>query len=114
MVSTLMSSRDTATLEVCGTCQRACESCAYDCCAASPDMATCTRVCLDCATICAATATLIARGSPWAPAMATLCVSACEQCAAECGKHDDPDCQECAATCSRCADQCRPLAASTS
>src|SRR5579859_572406 len=74
----------------------------------------CTRVCLDCASICATTATLIARGSPWAAAMATLCVSACEQCAAECGKHDDPDCQECAATCRRCAEQCRSLAASTS
>ena len=113
MAPTLVSARDTATLDACRACQEACESCAYDCCASGPDTAECTRLCLDCATICAATATLIARGSPWAASLAEVCARVCAECAAECARHDDEACRECAAVCRRCAEQCRSIAAST-
>ena len=44
--------------------------------------------------------------------LAEACARICEECAAECAKHDDAWCRECADVCRRGAEACRKLAAS--
>jgi hypothetical protein len=38
------------------------------------------------------------------------CADACEMCAAECSKHDDPQMKECIAACKACEAACRAMA----
>jgi Domain of Unknown Function (DUF326) len=110
-MTTLMSERDTALLDILTTCHQSCESCGYGCCTSGAGLEACSRFCFDCATVCRATATLVARGSARAGVMAEACARVCEECAAECAKHDDASCRECAEACRRCAEACRKLAA---
>jgi hypothetical protein len=40
-----------------------------------------------------------------------LCAEVCDDCAAECEKHEHDHCQACAGACRKCADECRKMAA---
>lgn len=92
-------------------CSLFCTSCADACLAEDMDMAQCIRDCLDCSTICAATAQISVRRTAQnidvMRSQLQACIQACEICAAECGKHDNPHCELCAKMCRECADDCR-------
>ena len=92
-------------------CSLFCTSCADACVAEDGDMAQCIRYCSDTADICAATARLAVRRTEQnidvLRAQLELCIKACETCAEECEKHDDPHCAMCAKMCRECADDCR-------
>jgi hypothetical protein len=95
-------------------CAQMCMSCADACLAEPMDMRECVRQCLDCADICAATSAIALRqtgaGNSLAPVMAA-CIAVCEQCAAQCERHDHDHCRLCAEMCRECAADCRKLAA---
>jgi hypothetical protein len=97
-------------------CAKMCLSCADACMAETDDMRECIRTCLDCADVCDATANLGLRrtGSNHQvlTEMLELCARACDECAAECEKHDHAHCQLCAQMCRECAADCRRAAAS--
>ena len=92
-------------------CSLFCTSCADACVAEDMDMAQCIRNCLDCADVCAATARLAVRRTAQnidvLRSQLQTCIEACETCAAECEKHDNPHCALCAKMCRECADDCR-------
>lgn len=92
-------------------CSLFCTSCADADVAEDGDMQQCIRNCLDCADVCAATARLAVRRTAQnvevLRAQLELCILACETCAAECEKHDNPHCTKCAEMCRECAEDCR-------
>jgi len=92
-------------------CSLFCTSCADACVAEDMDMAQCIRNCLDCADVCSATARLAVRRTAQnidvLRSQLETYIKACETCAAECDKHDNPHCQLCAKMCRECAEDCR-------
>lgn len=94
-------------------CSAICTSCADACLAEEmvADMRQCVRLCLDCSDVCQATVHVATRrtGSNEAliESMLRTCIHACELCAAECEKHDNPHCARCAEMCRECAEDCR-------
>ena len=97
-------------------CAKMCMSCADACMAEAMDMAQCIRLCLDCSDICEATARLGLRRTgddqPILRELLELCARMCEQCAAECERHDHEHCRLCAQICRECASDCAKAAAS--
>lgn len=92
-------------------CSLFCTSCADACSSEEMDMSQCIRNCLDCADVCAATARLAVRRTAQnievLRAQLEACINACETCAAECERHDNPHCALCAKMCRECAEDCR-------
>ena len=86
------------------------------CMAESADMTQCIRLCLDASDICEATARLGARRTgddqPILRELLELCARMCEQCAAECERHDHEHCKLCAQICRECAEDCSKAALS--
>jgi hypothetical protein len=80
------------------------------------DMRQCIRVCLDCSDVCEATGKLAARrtgsNEQVLREMLELCARVCDECAAECEKHDHEHCKLCAQMCRECAADCRVAAES--
>jgi hypothetical protein len=104
-------------ITACYSCHEACNVCA-DACLAEEDVAHqvhCIRDCLDCADVCLATAKVISRLTTTDKTLAgdllRACITACERCGAECGKHTEhtDHCGICAEACRRCAEACRAL-----
>ena len=97
-------------------CAKMALSCADACVAEAMDMSQCVRLCSDCADICDTTARLGARrtgsNEHILVEMLELCARACEECAAECEKHDNDHCRLCATMCRECAADCRRAAES--
>jgi hypothetical protein len=97
-------------------CSKMCLSCADACQAERMDMTQCIRLCLDCSDICEASARLALRRTGSNEAMVRemleLCARACEECAAECERHDHEHCKLCAQMCRECAADCRKAASS--
>ena len=97
-------------------CSKMCLSCADACQAERQDMTQCIRMCLDCSDICEATARLGLRRTgndqPMLRELLELCARMCEQCAAECERHDHEHCKLCAQICRECAADCGNAAAS--
>ena len=93
-----------------------CLSCADACVAEPMDMAVCYRFCSDCADVCEATARIASRRTGYNEhlivEMLELCARACDECAAECEKHDHDHCKLCAQICRECAADCRRAAES--
>lgn len=93
-------------------CAQICASCADACLAqeAVANMRACIRKCLDCSDVCAATSTLSLRRTDAnvdvIRAQISACVTACQACAAECEKHDNPHCRRCAKMCRECIEDC--------
>jgi hypothetical protein len=91
-------------------------SCADSCMAEAMDMTQCIRLCLDCSDICEATARLGLRRTGddnlILRELLELCARMCEQCAAECERHDHEHCKLCAQICRECAADCRNAALS--
>lgn len=88
-----------------------CNSCADACLAEAMDMAQCIRTCLDCSDICAATARVAMRRTGTNRLLIrnqlTVCIEACDICAAECAQHNNPHCARCARMCQECSQACR-------
>ena len=97
-------------------CAKMCLSCADACLAEDLDMVQCIRRCLDCAAICDATANVSLRqtgmNEQTVREMLELCARVCEECAAECERHDHEHCKLCAQMCRECAEDCRKAAES--
>jgi hypothetical protein len=97
-------------------CAKMCRSCADACAAEDMDMRQCERLCLDCADICDATANVALRqtgnNGQTVREMLELCARACDECAAECERHDHEHCKLCAQMCRECAQDCRNAAES--
>ena len=97
-------------------CSKMCLSCADACDAEHMDMTQCIRLCLDCSDVCEAAARLGLRrtGSNEAIVreMLEFCARVCDECAAECEKHDHEHCKLCAQICRECAEDCRNAAQS--
>lgn len=92
-------------------CSTACLYCAAAC-VNSEDvkmMASCIAHDLECADLCRTAAASIARGGTHSKAITALCATACEACAAECGKHKHDHCIACAEACGRCAAACHAM-----
>ena len=89
-------------------CARMCLSCADACAAEKMDMAQCIRICLDCSDVCEATGKLAVRrtgsNEQVLREMLELCARVCDECAAECERHDHEHCKLCAQMCRECAD----------
>ena len=101
-----------ACIEACNACVITCNHCAASC-LLEPDvkmMARCIALDIDCAQICALAAAAMARASENSKSICTACADVCEQCGAECAKHQMVHCQECARACMRCAKECRNMA----
>ena len=97
-------------------CARMCRSCADACLAEDMDMTQCIRLCLDCADICDATANVALRqtgnNAQIVRELLELCARTCDECAAECEKHDYEHCKLSAQMCRECAQDCRVAAES--
>jgi hypothetical protein len=97
-------------------CAKMCRSCADACAAEEMDMRQCERLCLDCADICDATANVALRqtgnNGQIVREMLEVCARACDECAAECERHDHEHCKLCAQMCRECAQDCRNAAES--
>ena len=97
-------------------CAKMCRSCADACAAEDMDMRQCIRLCLDCADICDATANVALRqtgnNGQIVREMLEVCARACDECAAECERHDHEHCKLCAQMCRECAQDCRNAAES--
>ena len=97
-------------------CAKMCLSCADACAAEDMDMAQCIRLCSDCADVCEATTRLGLRRTGHNEKILTemleFCARVCDECAAECEKHDHEHCRLCAQICRECAADCRNAAAS--
>ena len=92
-----------------GVCQIMCNWCFYSC-LKEPDvamMAKCIKLDKECAEICGLALSQIASQSVFTKEVLKLCINACEECAAECRKHDNYHCRACAATCEQCAEACK-------
>ncbi|MCW5648857.1 MAG: four-helix bundle copper-binding protein [Ramlibacter sp.] len=101
-----------ACIDACNACALACDQCATACLHESDPkpMVRCIANDRDCADLCRLAAALMARQSPQAKALCSLCAKACDACAEECGKHAMDHCKRCAEACRRCADACRAMA----
>ena len=64
---------------------------------------------VDCAELCDVGAKLSARHSVFAVPACEACAKACDLCAAECEKFDDPHMKACAKACRDCARECREM-----
>ncbi|MBA3669975.1 MAG: four-helix bundle copper-binding protein [Sphingomonas sp.] len=97
-------------------CAKMCLSCADACAAEKMDMAQCIRQCSDCADVCEATTRLGLRrtgaNESILAEMLRFCARVCDECAAECEKHDMEHCKLCAQMCRECAEDCRKAAES--
>jgi hypothetical protein len=98
-------------------CAKMCLSCADACQAESGhDMTQCIRLCSDCSDICEATARLGTRRTGEdnliLRELLELCARMCDQCAAECERHEHEHCKLCAQICRECAADCRNAALS--
>ena len=97
-------------------CAAICNSCADACSAEEMDMRQCIRTCMDCSDVCEATGKLATRrtgsNEQVLREMLELCARVCDECAAECEKHQHEHCRLCAQMCRECAEDCRKAALS--
>lgn len=100
-------------IEACLKCVVVCNRCASSC-AQEKDidmMRRCIQLDMECAAICDAAAQLMSLGSDSAKEICHILVGICEECAHECGKHENEHCHECAEACTQCALECSAMAA---
>ena len=93
-------------------CVAACNHC-FDACLKEDDvktMANCIKTDRECADICAFFEQALSQNTKYKKELAQLCAKACEDCAAECEKHDHDHCQACAEACRKCAEACKQVA----
>lgn len=70
-------------------------------------MIDCIRTDRVCAAICTAVYQVAATKYSKMSDLLQVCIRVCDECAAECEKHNHDHCQECARACRECADACR-------
>jgi len=96
-------------IENCSEAAQVCEWCADES-LGSEEMEECARLCRDVADLTSMHARFMARGSNYSNQLAVACAGACEECAAECERHDADHCQLCAEVLRECAESCREMA----
>jgi hypothetical protein len=108
-----MSNPNDLVLEKLWACVAACDYCADQCLEEEDvaQMTDCIRADRDCSDICTLTARYIARGSKHIKHVLEECIEICNECAAECEKHEHTHCQECAKSCRECIQACQAYAA---
>lgn len=97
-------------IDTCNLCATACGNC-FSHMVGKESVNACPACCIECEAICRLCADAIARNSPFAKQLCTLCADICDWCAKECGAHDMDHCQRCAEACIKCAAACRKMAA---
>lgn len=99
-------------IEACTQCALACEHCAEACLNELnvSDMSECIRLDRDCAAICWLASSFMSRDSKFAHEVCAICADICEECGAECERHDHDHCQRCAEACHHCARECQQMA----
>lgn len=100
-------------IQACLTCASVCNHCASSC-TKEPDikiMSKCIQLDMECSALCYASAQLMSLGSDKAKDLCKICATACDDCTAECSKHENEHCKECAEACKQCAAECRKMAA---
>jgi hypothetical protein len=109
-------SADRGTASTIAECMVTCEVCSHHCAMLAAqgkkEHAKTHEMLGDCAAICSVSASLAAHASELARLQLDACARACEQCATECEKHDDPMMKECAQSCRKCAAACKGTGAS--
>lgn len=95
-------------IEICTEATEVCEWCADEC-LGDEEMEQCARLCRDVADLTSLHARFMARDSNYSPILAEACAGACEECAAECERHDAHHCQVCAEVLRECAESCRNM-----
>ena len=109
-------------ITACYACHETCNACA-DACLSEDDVThqvACIRKNMDCADVCLATAKVVSRitatDKKLVGDLLRACITACEHCAEECGKHSEmmKHCAICAEACRRCEDACAALLESLS
>lgn len=96
-------------LEMLSHCAAECSHCATACIEETDVKALvrCIKLNIDCAEICQVTASFVARDSEHAQHLLKECAEICEDCAAECEKHEYMEhCRKCAEACRHCAEAC--------
>lgn len=99
-------------VEACLKCAAICNHCASSCTQESDIkmMARCIQLDMECSAICYSAAQLMSIGSSKAEEVCRICADICDECGAECAKHQNEHCQECAEVCHYCAEECRRVA----
>jgi len=90
-------------------CIIACNYC-FNACLGEEDlhmMVQCIKLDKACGEICSTALSLVSSQSVFADDYLELCAKVCEQCAEECGKHQNEHCQDCAKACRECAEACK-------
>lgn len=105
-------------ITACYDCASACDHCATACLGEDhiQKLAQCIQTDRYCAEICRMSASFMAKvgefgDEKYAKKLCSLCAEVCDDCAAECEKHEHDHCQACAGACRKCADECRKMAA---
>jgi hypothetical protein len=102
-----------ACIEACLACVAACRHCASACLREEEvqHMKDCIQLDMECAALCDATAAILSISGRQAKEMAALCAGICDQCGAECERHQHDHCKACAEACRICAEKCRAVTA---
>lgn len=101
--------KNEALIQALGKCINACNYCA-DACLDEEDvkmMVPCIRLDRVCAEVCSTVSQVAATGYSNIADLLEVCIRICDECAAECGKHEHSHCKECAEACRECAEACR-------
>ncbi|HYD20833.1 MAG TPA: four-helix bundle copper-binding protein [Flavipsychrobacter sp.] len=102
-----------ACVDACVNCATVCRYCANSCLKEGDlqMLSECIRTDMECAAICEAATGMMVYDSRFAGDVCRICAQVCDNCAAECEKHEHDHCRECAEACRRCAEECRKMAA---
>jgi len=101
--------KNEAFVKVIDACVRHCNHCA-DACLDEPDiqkMVDCIRLDRVCAQVCNSLSAILMTTHTDIDGLVQYCIQICEECAAECEKHEMKHCQDCAKACRECAQHCR-------
>lgn len=95
-------------IDACLECAVLCNHCASSCLQEKnvEMMTRCIQLDMECAAACYTAAQLMSLASSKAEEFCRICADLCNECAAECKKHDNEHCQECARACAKCAEEC--------
>lgn len=105
--------RNEKLLSALGSCINHCNYCA-DACLDEENvkmMTDCIRTDKVCAEVCSTLNQVLATGYKDVKGLVQYCIQVCNDCAAECGKHDHKHCQDCAKACKDCVSACEAFLA---
>lgn len=96
-----------AALDCLSVCESSATACLQD--EEAGALTRCIHLSWECAAVCDGMTKSLLSGSKYAKDWVLLCIEVCEDCAAECERHDYPHCRACAEACRACARVCGEL-----